>query len=128
MSLKSRCAAIPISDSKEYMGPLDMLKRGGVDGVANNRARDSSNAILRRIRVFTAVIKERQTLLNFVDGPLSVELPVIFNWVLEANPCDSYLQHTEILSKLLKETAENINPILQWVRDELTSGTGSVCN
>lgn len=153
---------ILISDSEEFQGPLDMLKRivGGdalkgrkkyVQGsfevmpeglvlmIANHplRARDSSNAINRRLRVFPAdrVAQERSNLIhfggNYWEGTLAQELPGIMNWVLEMDQkeADDILQHTNSkVPSLLQhstEAAENLNPILVWVKEEVLPGRGS---
>nr|YP_009710004.1 putative phage/plasmid DNA primase [Coleochaete scutata]QFU80109.1 putative phage/plasmid DNA primase [Coleochaete scutata] len=153
---------ILISDTEDYVGDLSVLKsatggdslrgrikyvQGAIDVqivgmvviVSNHplRARDTSNALIRRMRDFLAesVAESRESLISYVNGrwqgPLAEELPAIMNWSLSANPEEaiSYLvrMHERVpsLTENLQEAMENINPLLLWTSEEIISGQGA---
>ncbi len=153
---------ILISDTEYYKGDVSTLKalvggdalRGrikyvqgsyevtpeGIVMIQGNHplgVRDSSNAILRRMRIFKAtnVSKVRKNLLSYErthwSGPLSEELAGIFNWVVnfDQDQVESYLLDMDRMVPSLQgdllEAQGHINPLAQWAKEELQKGPGS---
>jgi hypothetical protein len=63
-------------------------------------------------------------------GALAPELPGIFKWVNVREEPDEAIKEKlrQIVPSLLnveRESEENLNPMLAWVRDELTEGSGA---
>jgi len=63
-------------------------------------------------------------------GPLASELSGIFQWVYggpekEEDIKSKILSRVPSLYEVERENEENLNPMLAWVREELTQGTGA---
>lgn len=124
---------------KYVQGSFEVIPEGFLVMVANHalKSRDASNAIGRRQITFVAerVTRKRDVLIQYVDGSwkgtLAEELPGIFNYIYKDNPkeVDLYLQKPSTmvpsLSSQFAEAAESLNPMLQWVREELEKGSGA---
>lgn len=124
---------------KYIQGAFDIVPEGNVLIVTNHpiTSRDTSQALIRRMRTFKAdkVTLERISLLYYENGlwkgPLSEELPGIFNYVyaMKENEVYKYIvnmyDYVKSLSTFQKEQAEIINPLLQWIREEVVAGQGA---
>jgi len=125
---------------KYHQGAFEVVPEALVMMISNQpiRARDTSNALARRIRAMYAnnpVPKgDRETLLahdgDSWKGALASELPGIVQWVYaQAEDDDSIkekmLANVPSLHDVERENEENLNPMLAWVREELTVGPGS---
>nr|QYC94343.1 putative phage/plasmid DNA primase [Oedogonium sp. 210] len=125
--------------AKYIQGSFEVRPEGIVLIVTNNpiTSRDTSQALVRRMRTFKAerVFEERRPLISCVDGiwvgPLGEELSGIFNFIYNMNETQvyNYLVNMKTsvpsLSGFQDEQAELINPLLHWVRDELSTGEGA---
>lgn len=122
---------------KFVQGAFEVQPEGLVLIIGNRvmETTDSSSAILRRMRVFRAdnVVSSREPLLYYNSflrewqGPLSKELPGIFNKVLtfDKTKALAYLNNTRQLvpsfTETFQESEEAMNPLYKWAREELMS-------
>jgi P4 family phage/plasmid primase-like protien len=138
--LKQIVGGDPLKGRQKYIqGSFEVQPEGMVLIVGNHplRTRDTGNAILRRMRVFLAerVFHTREDLIKFDGtrwiGPLAEELPGIFNSIISFPPEEADLYLTQMndkvpsLSLSIKESAEEINPLIKWVRDDIVLGEGA---
>jgi Family of unknown function (DUF5906)/D5 N terminal like len=124
---------------KYVQGSFEILSEGIVVIVGNYPlgVKDTTNAILRRMRTFMAntVSKVREVLI-FRDGlswrgPIAEELSGIFLWAISMDGQEVYNylvnmnQYVASFQDALIESQDSINPLGEWAREELQMGPGS---
>lgn len=123
--------------TKYVQGSTEVLPEGIVTIITNNpiTSSDNSNALSRRMRSFKTeiVFSDRIPLIYYKDqswfGPLSEELPGIFNYIYS-------MDHKDVLEAIMNiggtpsmikdqlELTAILNPLLHWVREQIIKGKG----
>lgn len=125
--------------TKFIQGSQEVIPEGIVTIVTNTplTSKDNSNALTRRMRIFRTdkIFTERISYLYYNEfsweGPLSVELPGIFNDIYKQDAEEVYKQivhskeHVTSLTDIQNEHNLYINILLQWVIEEITVGPGA---
>jgi phage/plasmid-associated DNA primase len=118
---------------KNVQGSFDVVANGMVLIIGNVPigVRDNSNALLRTMKTFKATnVSESKIPLIFFKrgefkGELIDELLGIFNWIvsMKDEEVKAYLTNTKYMvpsfSQQFQEAQELVDPITQWIREEL---------
>lgn len=138
--LKQAVGGDPLKGRIKFVqGGKDLYTKGLVIIIGNYGfgSQDTSGAIERRMRIFRADNKVTQRIPliyrknNSWGGPLSDELPGIFNWVygLDMETSIKVIQEPHIMLPGItlesKEELRSLNPIRTWVEEDLEKGQGS---
>jgi phage/plasmid-associated DNA primase len=138
--LKQAVGGDPLKGRIKFVqGGKDLYTKGLVIIIGNYGfgSQDTSGALERRIRIFKADNKVTQRIPliyrknNSWGGPLSNELPGIFNWVygLDMETAIKVIQEPQIMLPGItlesKEELRSLNPIRTWVEEDLEKGQGS---
>lgn len=123
--------------TKYVQGSSEILTEGIVTIITNNpiTSSDNSNALSRRMRSFKteSIFSSREPLIYYKDqtwcGNLSKELPGIFNYVfdMDQSEVNNIIVNQKGLNSMFQDQLELtaiLNPLLNWVREQIKKGKG----
>jgi phage/plasmid-associated DNA primase len=123
--------------TKYVQGSSEVLTEGIVTIITNNpiTSSDNSNALSRRMRSFKTenIFSSREPLIYYKDqtwcGNLSNELSGIFNYVfdMDQSEVNNIIVNQKGLNSMFQDQLELtaiLNPLLNWVREQIKKGKG----